>query len=84
MDIVIYGAGAIGCVLATFIKHPNSVYNHDVHLVGRPSRLEPIRKAGYLIYKPHWATNESEYIKTAGYRLYTSIKDVPKADVVFL
>ncbi len=81
MDVVIFGTGAIGSILATFLQESGK--GHHVHLVGRQDRMRPIKEQG-LIYKPYSVTDEARWIKTSGYHMYSSIQDVPRADVVFI
>lgn len=78
MDIVIYGTGAIGSVLATLLKQAHSKDKNTIHLVGRKHILDKIDKNG-LIYVPYGSDEE---IVTSGYETYEKITDIESADVV--
>src|SRR6056297_1444766 len=80
-DVVVYGCGAIGSVLATFLQLSNKDREKTIHLVGRDYVLKPIRENG-LIYKPF--DENKPAIKTEGFKLYENIEDVPRTDVLFV
>lgn len=71
MEIVIFGCGAIGSVLATLIKAFPGGQNHGVHLVGRKHIMEKISAEGlkYVHY------NESFTIETVD---FTSMRRLMK------
>ena len=81
-DIVIYGTGAIGSVLATFLQLSNAEGEKNIHLVGRASVLDSIKENG-LTFIPYQETNQQNWITTTGFNYYTNIQQVPRADVIF-
>ena len=80
-DVVVYGTGAIGSVLATFLQLSNENNERNIHLVGREHILHKIKENG-LEYLPF--DELSEPIITKGFEYHTHIKDVSRADVIFL
>lgn len=83
MDIIIYGTGAIGSVLAIFLQKANILKQNNIHLIGRGPYLEVIKKNG-LIYLPFNATTENQWIHVHGFQVYTDIHQVPNIDLIFL
>jgi 2-dehydropantoate 2-reductase len=82
MDIVVYGVGAIGSVIATFLQLNNQKKEHNIALVGRESLMNQIAKQG-LTYTPYNTTSEKDWIHTTGFQTYTSIAQVDHADLIF-
>lgn len=82
-DVVIYGTGSIGSVLATFLRLTDSENQINIHLVGREYVLNKFKTDG-LIFIPYKCENEDQWIKTSNYLFYTDIKQVPRADVIFI
>ncbi|MHA1341747.1 MAG: ketopantoate reductase family protein [Promethearchaeota archaeon] len=92
MNIVIYGTGAIGSVLASLISISEQFIanKHDIYLVGREYILNQIRENG-LIYIPYLSDKNQDSsaplkyeIKLEDFLLFSDINNIPKADVVFL
>lgn len=81
-DIVIYGTGAIGSVVATFLQASNSERNKTIHLVGRKHILDKIKDEG-LTFIPYKSSKDSDQIHTSEFQVYTHIAQVPRADVIF-
>ncbi|MBD3353213.1 MAG: hypothetical protein GF364_17165, partial [Candidatus Lokiarchaeota archaeon] len=80
MHVVIYGCGAIGSVLATFLNKASTENKNTIHLVGRKHFMNLIDEKG-LIYHPYASDNE---IHTINYQTHISIKEIHEADIVFL
>ncbi len=84
-DVVVYGTGAIGSVIATFLQDHNlskaEEQRKNIKLVGRERIFRKIKENG-LSYIPYDENNEK--IHTEGYELYTNIKDIKSADLIFL
>lgn len=82
-DIVVFGTGAIGSVIATFLQCSNLDQKRTIHLVGRPKLMNLVKTEG-LFYLPFGKTAIPEAIHTTGYRVHTDIAQVPRADVIFI
>ena len=82
-NIVVFGTGAVGAMLANFLQASNHEGKKTIHLVGRPSIVDQIQKEG-LIYVPFGAQENDSWLKTSGFSCHHSIVDVPRADVIFL
>ena len=80
MKIAILGTGAIGSIIATFASLSQN--DHEIHLIGRKKRLDPIKNQG-LVYKPYNWKEESEWIGTTGYQIHETIQGLQEIDVVF-
>lgn len=69
MKVVVYGVGAIGSMVASFLKRSKNSDENEIHLVGRKLFLEMVSSNG-ILFKP-FKSNEKEWVKTGGIS-YTS------------
>jgi 2-dehydropantoate 2-reductase len=81
-DIVILGTGAIGSAMASFLQLSNEEGHRTIHLVGRGGLVARIAREGLLCVP--YDTPRDEWIYTTHYKTYTTIREVPRADVLFL
>ena len=79
-DIVIYGTGAIGSVLATFLRQSDPELKRNIHLIGRSYILDPIKEQG-LYFSPY---KQEKKVHSTGFSTHTDISEVEHADVIFL
>ncbi|MGV9197859.1 MAG: ketopantoate reductase family protein [Promethearchaeia archaeon] len=80
-DVVIYGTGAIGSVLATFLRQSDPNHKRRIHLIGRSYILDPIKEGG--LYFIPYDEDQKTRIHTAEFQTHTDISEVPHADVIF-
>jgi ketopantoate reductase len=86
MDIVIFGCGAIGSVIATLIKISKRSQNHNIYLVGREKIIDKMMNEG-IIYTPYRTNKNDVPIKDIINQGFIGISDMTKikhADIVFL
>lgn len=86
MDIVIYGCGAIGSVIATLIKISKKSELHTIFLVGRETTVEKMTNDG-IIYTPYGKSENAirlHDIVNKGFIGTPNITKIDHVDVVFL
>jgi 2-dehydropantoate 2-reductase len=83
MDIVIYGTGNIGSIVATYLQCANKEQKHTISLVGRRPYIDLVKEKG-LIYVPYNCSDEKQWIRSRGFQVYSELQAIPKIDVLFL